>query len=58
MNRVAAERVSATFQSVTAQIDDSIRVMEKLISITEFSEYRRAAGRIMGEIFLEILQPI
>jgi hypothetical protein len=24
----------------------------------EFEQYRRAAGRIMGEIFVEILQPL
>lgn len=58
MNRTAAEKICATFENVTAQIYASVAEMQRLLPIADFSEYRRTAGKIMGEIFLEILQPI
>lgn len=58
MDRSAAENVISIFANVTREIDDSIREVMAHSTEEEFRKYRRIAGKLMGEIFLDILQPI
>jgi hypothetical protein len=58
MQRNTAEKIISTFQDFMRQIDDSIRVVMNDSPDEDFVRYRRTAGKIMGEIFLEILQPL
>jgi len=58
MERTVAEKVNSILRSVTREIDDSIREVMNSSTQEEFQSYRRVAGKFMGEIFVEILQPI
>jgi len=51
MNKNTAERIVATFQGMTREIDDNIRDAMNKLSADEFTLYRRAAGKIMGNFF-------
>jgi len=58
MNSNVAAQICATFQQITIQIDNSICDAMNELSSEEFNLYRRTAGKIMGDIFFEILQPL
>lgn len=58
MERVVAEELNVILRNVTRELDDSVRVVMNNSSQEEFQRYRRIAGKLMGEILLEILQPI
>jgi hypothetical protein len=42
----------------SARINDSIRLVQENCSPDEFKAYRLAAGRVMGEILMEDMNPI
>jgi len=57
-NRRVAEQISKLMLETGAGIDDSIGLVKDQCTEKEFQSYRKAAGRVMGEILLEILNPI
>jgi hypothetical protein len=58
MNLATAQEIAKRLQDVTAQLDDSIRIVQSSSTAEEFNKYRRIMGKLMGEIFLEVLQPL
>jgi hypothetical protein len=58
MERATAEQVEKLMRKVSAQIDESVRVVMNGCRPEEFQKYRRLAGQLMGTILLDIRQPI
>ena len=58
MRRDAAEKINALMLECTTKINESIRIVMDTCDEDEFVLYRRTAGRIMGDVFLDILDPI
>ena len=55
--KVAAE-ISALMLRISAEVDESVRMVMNTCDQDDFKSYRRAAGRVMGEILLEVLNPL
>ena len=53
-----AGQISKTMLEVSSKIDESIALVRANCQDHEFQEYRKAAGRILGEILLEVLNPL
>ncbi len=53
-----AAQVSKMMLEISSHIDESIALVRANCQEQEFQEYRRAAGRILGEILLEVLNPL
>ena len=53
-----AARVSELFVEFSRRIDQSIALVKETASPEEFSAYRRAAGRVLGEMLLEVMNPL
>jgi hypothetical protein len=58
MNYDTAKQVETILQHVHERLNDSIKVVMNSSDPDEFHRYRRQIGKIMGEIFLEIQQPL
>jgi hypothetical protein len=58
MNRTTAEKLEQILRNVSAELDRSIRIVRDNSSEEDFIRYRRLVGKLMGEIFVEVLQPI
>lgn len=53
-----AKKIQDCALMVSAELNNSLLQMQLVLSDGEFLEYRHAVGKILGEIFLEILRPI
>ncbi|MHC1727307.1 MAG: hypothetical protein AB9866_15095 [Syntrophobacteraceae bacterium] len=53
-----ATKISLLMLEFGARIDDSILLVKEHCSYEEFHMYRMAAGRVMGEMLLNIMNPI
>ena len=58
VTRITAAELEALLRNVSANLDKSIRIVKEGESEEEFVRYRKLVGRMMGEIFTEVLQPI
>jgi len=58
MNRSTAQQIEAIMRDVSSRINQSIQLVMDSSSHDEFQNYRRSAGKIMGEIYLDILKPL
>lgn len=58
MDKETATKVLAKLQQTTALLDSSVRDVLENSTETEFRAYREHAGRIMGEVFVELIRPI
>jgi hypothetical protein len=58
MDLKVAEKISILMLQLNSKLDDSIAYVRDHCSQEEFEEYRRAAGKIMGAILLDIEEPI
>ncbi|MEZ4310762.1 MAG: hypothetical protein R3F14_22190 [Polyangiaceae bacterium] len=58
MKHDVAKQVLAIAQRVTTEMDASISLVQNECSDEEFAEYRKAAGRVMGYLFADIVRPI
>lgn len=58
MERATAEKIEKIMRGVSGELDESIRIVRDNTSEQEFARYRRLVGKLMGEIFVELLQPI
>jgi hypothetical protein len=57
-DRVTANSVLKTALSVTASLNDSIYSVMASGSPEEIKRYKQAVGKVMAEVFLEIVDPI
>ena len=57
-NPVIARQISNVMLEISTKIDESIAFVQTNCPDNEFQEYRRAAGRVLGEALLEILNPL
>ena len=58
MDLQTAAKIEAIMRGICGQLDQSVRLVMDASDPNEFQEYRRKIGRVMGEIFLEVRQPI
>ncbi|MFO0587017.1 MAG: hypothetical protein U0441_05750 [Polyangiaceae bacterium] len=58
MKRELAGQIVSRVHKVTAEIDDTIALVQKECGEEEFRAYRSAAGHAMGHLFADILRPI
>jgi hypothetical protein len=58
VKRELAQQIVAIMRKVTMEMDASISLVQGECSEEEFVEYRRAAGRVMGYVFADIVRPI
>jgi hypothetical protein len=58
MDRATAEQVEVIMREVRERLNESIKLVMDHSSPDEFQLYRRQIGKVMGEIFLEIQQPL
>ncbi len=57
-NRATAARVSAMALEVGKRLDESVALVHQTASPEEFERYRSAIAGIMGNLLLEIMNPI
>jgi len=57
-NKDVAQSISVLMIEFSSRINGSISMVKDQCSEAEFNEYRRAAGRVMGEMLLGIMNPI
>ena len=53
-----ALKISTLMVEIGANINDSISMVKNECSEFEFEAYKKAAGKVMGEMLLEIMNPI
>ncbi len=58
MKKDIATKLVAVMSDITTQLDDSVRMVMDNSEEEEFKKYRRAAGKVMGYIFAEIMTPL
>ena len=58
VNRVTANAISDLMVEFAARLDKSVLEVQLASPAEEFSRYRAAVARIMGEMLLEIMNPI
>lgn len=56
--RDVAKEVSELMLDVGAKLDASVARIKERCSATEFEAYRKAVGKIMGEMLLEVMNPL
>ena len=57
-SRDVAERVSALMLEVGAKLDASVADVEASCPKSEVSDYRRAVGKMMGAMLLDVMNPL
>jgi hypothetical protein len=57
-NELVAREISQLMLDIGARIDKSVDTVMKSCPAEELQSYRRAAGAVMGEILLSILNPL
>jgi hypothetical protein len=58
MDKKIAAQIREVLLECSGKVDESLGWVQKSCSQEEFQEYRRAAGKIMGAIYFEALEPI
>ena len=58
MNREIAKMIVDLMLRQGRELDDSVRAVQSSEGAEEFNRYRLAVGRIMGEMLLEVMNPI
>jgi hypothetical protein len=57
-NKATARKVEKTMRKCSASLNESIRLVMDTCPEAEFKAYRKTLGRIMGAIYLDVMQPI
>jgi hypothetical protein len=55
---VIAKQISDLVLEASSRLDESIALAQRSCTTEEFQDYRRAAGRVLGEMLLGILNPL
>jgi hypothetical protein len=58
MERKTAETVIELMLRHGQELDESVRSLQGVVDAREFERYRKAVGRIMGEMLLEVMNPV
>ena len=58
MDKLTAQKVVEILLESAGKIDGSTGLVQETCSDSEFREYRKACGAIMGMIYTDILRPI
>jgi hypothetical protein len=53
-----AEQINSLMLDLTSRINESVATVQMRCPETEFKTYRLAAGKVLGEILLEVLNPL
>jgi negative regulator of replication initiation len=53
-----ARQVSDLMLEYGTKLDASVAAMQSLLSEEEFIKYRRAIGRVMGAMLLDVMNPL
>jgi len=57
-NTEIAQQISELMIEVSGRLDSSIITVKARCSSEEFEAYKRAVGRILGEVLLGVLNPL
>jgi hypothetical protein len=57
-DRDEAARIADLMLDLGARLDASLTHVQKVAPAEDFVAYRRAVGKVMGEILLEVLNPL
>ncbi len=57
-NKDIAREINLLMLKIGADIDKSIAMVKDNCTQEEFEAYRKAAGKIMGDMLLEVMNPI
>ena len=57
-SKFIAKQISELMQDCTDRLDGSVALVRDKCSAEELHIYRRAVGRVMAEILLEVLNPL
>jgi hypothetical protein len=57
-NANVAKQISELMQDCSARLDSSVALVRDECGAEELQTYRRAVGKVMGEILLEVLNPL
>jgi hypothetical protein len=58
MDLATAAKVEAIMREVEGRLDESIAIVMDNCDHDEFHRFRRLVGKLMGTIFLDVLQPL
>jgi hypothetical protein len=58
MDRFVASEIHDLMLEFSAKLDNSIKFVKENCDQDEFNRYRQAVGRIMGNMLLDIMNPI
>jgi hypothetical protein len=58
MDRPTAAQIESIMREVCERLNESIRLVKDSSTAIESQDYRRKIGKVMGDIFLEVQQPI
>jgi len=53
-----AEQVIQGLLSVVGALNETVRAVQAEASETEFKDYRRRVGQVMGAIYLDLIKPV
>jgi len=57
-DKSVAQQISELMLEYSERINESIRLVQDKCSLEEFKTYRLAAAKVMGEMFLEVMNPL
>jgi hypothetical protein len=57
-NKEVASRVSQLMLEFGAKLNESVALAKERCSDAEFKAYRTVVGRLMGEMLLEVMNPL
>jgi hypothetical protein len=55
---IVAGQISKLMLDITRKLDESVAAVQETCSLEEFTVYRTAVGRILGDVLLEVLNPL
>ena len=57
-DKEVASEISKLMLALSAQLNGSLIRVQEQCPVSEFEAYRAVVGRLMGEMFFEVMQPI
>ena len=58
MQREVAAEILALMREYSGKLDRSVQLVKDTCSTEEFSDYRKAVGATMGEMYMGVMWPI
>lgn len=58
MDKITAEKTSLAMQMASTLVNCHLDNLRDVLSKEEFSEYAQKTGKVMGEIYIEVLRPL